>query len=166
MALAIAAPAYSPFATRPRPRVPRLRAALETPQLSVVIVNFCQWKNTARLVRQLHRSAAVRTGMAAIQVTLNTDGTGEVSGLSPFVLIVPIVLLSALCLIGVMFNALQAMTQEEFDGVEATRVRHRAQVPATVIPGPRATTDQQTPVNPPFSLARSLADRNRTKIPR
>ncbi|GAA2377596.1 membrane protein [Catellatospora methionotrophica] len=107
------------------------------------------------------------TGMAAIRVTLDTDGTGQVSGLSPFVLIVPIVLLSALCLIGVTFNALQAMTQEEFDGVEATRVRHRAQVPASVIPGPRGSAEpQRAPVNPPFSLARALADRNRTKIPR
>ncbi|WP_155369877.1 MHYT domain-containing protein [Catellatospora vulcania] len=106
------------------------------------------------------------TAMAAIRITLDTGGTGQVEGLSPFVLIVPIVLLSALCLIGVMFNALQAMTQEEFDGADAGRARHRPPV-ATVIPGPRTTVDPPAvPVNPPFSLARALADRNRTKIPR
>lgn len=40
-------------------------------ELAVVVVNFCQWKNTARLVRQLRRSAAVRTGSAEIQVVDN-----------------------------------------------------------------------------------------------
>jgi N-acetylglucosaminyl-diphospho-decaprenol L-rhamnosyltransferase len=40
-------------------------------ELAVVVVNFCQWKNTARLVRQLRRSAAVRTESAEIQVVDN-----------------------------------------------------------------------------------------------
>ncbi len=71
MALAIADTAQTPFATRPRPKWPRLRAALETPQLSVVIVNFCQWKNTARLTRQLCRSEAVRRGAAEIVIVDN-----------------------------------------------------------------------------------------------
>jgi len=71
MALAIAEPAYTPFATRPRPKRPRHRFALETPQLSVVIVNFCQWKNTARLTRQLRRSEAVRRGAAEIVIVDN-----------------------------------------------------------------------------------------------
>ncbi|MEV4412955.1 MHYT domain-containing protein [Catellatospora sp. NPDC049609] len=106
------------------------------------------------------------TAMAAVRITLDTDGTGEVAGLSPFVLIVPIVLLSALCLIGVMFSALQAMTQEEFDGTAPARVGQHAAVSGTVIPGPRAGADAGAPVNQPFSLARALADRNRTKVPR
>lgn len=106
------------------------------------------------------------TAMAAVRITLNTDGNGEVAGLSPFVLVVPIVLLSALCLIGVMFSALQAMTQEEFDGTPLGRHAQHAAVTGTVIPGPRATADPAPPVNQPFSLARALADRNRTKVPR
>jgi N-acetylglucosaminyl-diphospho-decaprenol L-rhamnosyltransferase len=40
-------------------------------EVGVVIVNFCQWKNTTRLVRQLRRSAALRTGSAEIQVVDN-----------------------------------------------------------------------------------------------
>ncbi len=40
-------------------------------ELAVVVVNFCQWQNTARLVRQLRRSAAVRTGQAEIRVIDN-----------------------------------------------------------------------------------------------
>ncbi len=40
-------------------------------ELAVVVVNFCQWQNTARLVRQLRRSALVRTGVAEIQVIDN-----------------------------------------------------------------------------------------------
>ena len=55
----------------PRPRSPRLHAAIGTPQLSVVIVNFCQWKNTARLTRQLRRCEAVRRGAAEIVIVDN-----------------------------------------------------------------------------------------------
>ena len=40
-------------------------------ELAVVVVNFCQWKNTARLVRQLRRSAAPRAGSVEIQVVDN-----------------------------------------------------------------------------------------------
>ncbi len=46
-------------------------AAPPATELAVVIVNFCQWKNTARLVRQLRRSVAVRTGQAEIRVIDN-----------------------------------------------------------------------------------------------
>lgn len=60
------------------PAVPRLRfgppaavAAVESPQLSVVIVNFCQWRNTARLTRQLRRSEAVRRGAAEVVIVDN-----------------------------------------------------------------------------------------------
>jgi GT2 family glycosyltransferase len=36
-----------------------------------VVVNFCQWRNTARLVRQLRRSVACRTGTAGVVVIDN-----------------------------------------------------------------------------------------------
>ena len=50
---------------------PRPRSSLETPQLSVVIVNFCQWNNTARLTWQLRQSEAVRRGAAEIMIVDN-----------------------------------------------------------------------------------------------
>ena len=66
--------AHSPDGTPPHPHVaapghdrplaPRRPAAPPAVALAVVVVNYCQWKNTARLVRQLRRSAAVRTGAA------------------------------------------------------------------------------------------------------
>ena len=40
-------------------------------ELAVVVVNFCQWRNTARLVNQLRRSHAVRSGRAEIRVVDN-----------------------------------------------------------------------------------------------
>lgn len=49
----------------------RRRSAPPAPAVSVVIVNFCQWRNTARLVGQLRRSAAVRTGEADVVVVDN-----------------------------------------------------------------------------------------------
>ncbi|MCS6866744.1 MAG: glycosyltransferase family 2 protein [Gemmataceae bacterium] len=39
--------------------------------LAVVIVNFCQWNNTARLVEQLRQSAAIATETAHIQIVDN-----------------------------------------------------------------------------------------------
>ncbi len=63
-----AAPALG---SRPRPRSPRLRVAIGTPQLSVVIVNFCQWKNTSRLTRQLRRCEAIRRGAAEVVIVDN-----------------------------------------------------------------------------------------------
>lgn len=42
-----------------------------TPTLTVVIVNFCQWRNTARLVGQLRHSVAIRTETANIVVVDN-----------------------------------------------------------------------------------------------
>ncbi len=76
-------------AGRPRPGSPRLRTAIGTPQLSVVIVNFCQWKNTARLTRQLRRCEAVRRGAAEVVIVDNhspRDGLakslGKLSGVS------------------------------------------------------------------------------------
>ena len=57
--------------SRPRPGLPRLRVAIGTPQLSVVIVNFCQWKNTARLTRQLRQCEAIRRGAAEVVIVDN-----------------------------------------------------------------------------------------------
>jgi len=45
--------------------------AVEAPQLSVVIVNFCQWKNTALLTRLLRQSEAIRSGAAEIVIVDN-----------------------------------------------------------------------------------------------
>ncbi len=45
--------------------------AAGTPQISVVIVNFCQWRNTARLVHQLQRAEAMRRGAAEITIVDN-----------------------------------------------------------------------------------------------
>src|SRR5262249_9656941 len=45
------------------------------PRLSVVIVNYCQWGNTLRLVRRLHRSPAVRRGDVELVVIDNHSPT-------------------------------------------------------------------------------------------
>lgn len=57
------------------PRRPAAGPAIETPQLSVVIVNFCQWRNTARLTRQLRRCEAVRRGAAEVVIVDNHSPT-------------------------------------------------------------------------------------------
>jgi GT2 family glycosyltransferase len=54
----------------PFPRSSTLRP-LTTPTLSVVIVNYCQWRNTARLVRQLLDAHCARTGLAEVIVVDN-----------------------------------------------------------------------------------------------
>ena len=54
-----------------RLRLVRPAALPRSPELSVVIVNFCQWRNTARLARQLRRSLAVRSGFAELVVVDN-----------------------------------------------------------------------------------------------
>ncbi len=50
---------------------PRRQSAPCTPVITVVIVNFCQWRNTARLVGQLRQSIALRNGAANIVVLDN-----------------------------------------------------------------------------------------------
>lgn len=65
-----AAPPTAP-AVRLLTRMPPRRPRVGTPQLSVVIVNFCQWRNTARLTRQLRRSEAVRRGAAEVVIVDN-----------------------------------------------------------------------------------------------
>ena len=75
--MAVVLPTDPPSSHRPA-LAPRLRvrppgggSAIETPQLSVVIVNFCQWSNTARLTRQLRRCEAVRRGAAEVVIVDN-----------------------------------------------------------------------------------------------
>ncbi len=60
-----------PVEPSPAPRSLPARPATGHPDLSVVLVHFCQWRNTARLVRQLRRSASVRTGMSELVIVDN-----------------------------------------------------------------------------------------------
>ena len=64
------APPADPGPAR-RPAPARKPAPPPSPALTVVVVNFCQWRNTARLVAQLRRSAAFRTGAADVVVVDN-----------------------------------------------------------------------------------------------
>ncbi len=61
----LAAPRQSPAVESPSP------LCLASPQLSVAIVNYCQWRNTAKLVRQLRDSRAMRGGAAEVVVVDN-----------------------------------------------------------------------------------------------
>jgi GT2 family glycosyltransferase len=61
------APSGRPKADRPA----RRPAPPAHPDLTVVVVNFCQWRNTARLVAQLRHSIAYRTGTADVVVIDN-----------------------------------------------------------------------------------------------
>jgi N-acetylglucosaminyl-diphospho-decaprenol L-rhamnosyltransferase len=49
----------------------RRRTLPAVPVITVLIVNFCQWRNTARLVGQLRQSMALRNGLARIVVIDN-----------------------------------------------------------------------------------------------
>ena len=76
-------PVWPPFLTAPFPSEPfqveqasplahRFRQlCLKTPHLSVVLVNFCQWRNTARLTRLLRNSEVFRTGSAEVVIIDN-----------------------------------------------------------------------------------------------
>jgi NO-binding membrane sensor protein with MHYT domain len=65
------------------------------------------------------------TGMAALHVRPSPDPV-ELHGISPFLMIVPITLVAAIALIGTAISALQAMTEEEFDGERFGRHRIHA----------------------------------------
>lgn len=68
------APAVPPGTPEPEPSRlarPRARPAPRQAELAVVVVNFCQWRNTARLVAQLRRSVAFRSGAAEVVVVDN-----------------------------------------------------------------------------------------------
>jgi GT2 family glycosyltransferase len=59
-------------ATLPLGLVPPVRRSAQfAPVVTVVIVNFCQWRNTGRLIGQLRRSVALRTGSASVVVVDN-----------------------------------------------------------------------------------------------
>jgi N-acetylglucosaminyl-diphospho-decaprenol L-rhamnosyltransferase len=62
-------PTTSPSKLRVRTKARRPR--LTTPLLSVVIVNYCQWENTAALVRQIIRTPAARSGAVEVVVVDN-----------------------------------------------------------------------------------------------
>lgn len=57
--------------TTAHPSPPARRESAAVPTLAVVIVNFCQWNNTARLVEQLRRSVAMAGDTAHIQIIDN-----------------------------------------------------------------------------------------------
>jgi NO-binding membrane sensor protein with MHYT domain len=64
-------------------------------------------------------SAMHYVAMAGTRVTLDPDAVDAVGGVAPVLLLVPTTLLAAVTLIGTAFSALQAMTEEEFDGADA-----------------------------------------------
>jgi NO-binding membrane sensor protein with MHYT domain len=74
------------------------------------------------------------TAMAALRVHLHPldQGTGEVHGINPILLVLPITLVAATALIGLVFSALQAMTEEEF----ALTVDFDRDTPPPVSPAP------------------------------
>ena len=71
MAVAHPTPDRRPLIAPPRTR----QTAVAAPVLTVVVVNFCQWQNTARLTAQLADSEAYRRGCAAVVVVDNASPT-------------------------------------------------------------------------------------------
>jgi N-acetylglucosaminyl-diphospho-decaprenol L-rhamnosyltransferase len=65
----LSAPVVATRLALPLRRQPRLR--LRTPRLSVIVVNYCQWENTAALVRQLATARGSRRGAAEVVVVDN-----------------------------------------------------------------------------------------------
>ncbi len=53
------------------PMSPRLRLGPSCPRLSIVVVNFCQWDNTVRLVRQIRAARPTRAGEIEIVIVDN-----------------------------------------------------------------------------------------------
>ncbi len=74
------------------------------------------------------------TAMAALRVHLHPidQTTNEVRGINPILLVLPITLVAAAALIGLVFSALQAMTEEEF----ALTVDFDRDAPPPVSPAP------------------------------
>ena len=75
--MALAARAATPVVCIFPQSVPPKRTQKVTPRLSVIIVNYRQWENTASLVRQLRRSRCVRRGLAEIIVVDNNSPTSR-----------------------------------------------------------------------------------------
>jgi GT2 family glycosyltransferase len=65
------APAPAPAAGLAKAVRTTLSPSAESPRLSVVIVNFCQWRNTLRLTRQLRSADCVRSGDAEVVIVDN-----------------------------------------------------------------------------------------------
>jgi N-acetylglucosaminyl-diphospho-decaprenol L-rhamnosyltransferase len=63
--------AHPPLSPAQRPASQRSRPTTVSPRLSVVIVNYRQWDQTARLVRQLQAAPAFRSGAAEVVVVDN-----------------------------------------------------------------------------------------------
>jgi GT2 family glycosyltransferase len=62
-----------PIATHPILRQPPRRTARPVPQLSVVVVNYRQWRDTAELVRQLHQFRSFRRGQTEAVIVDNAS---------------------------------------------------------------------------------------------
>ena len=61
----------APSTPAPTPQGTDCVAGLDQPRLSVVVVNYQHWDDTARLVRQLRRGRALRAGLAEVVVVDN-----------------------------------------------------------------------------------------------
>ena len=63
------------MATTPQraPARPVLRPRSAGPQVSVVVINYCQWRSTDRLTRQLVDADAINTGRADVIVVDNNS---------------------------------------------------------------------------------------------
>jgi len=85
------------------------------------------------------------TAMAALRVELDPTPSA-VDGIGPFLLIVPIILLTAVTLIATAISGLQAMTEEEFDGGRARRGGAHAEVPWSLRDGVAASANLSAPV--------------------
>lgn len=80
--MALAVPPDGGSAQAETRRLPRRAAAtlpVAQPKLTVVIVNFCQWQNTARLTKQLRRSIACREGLAEVVVVDNDSPKSRIT---------------------------------------------------------------------------------------
>jgi NO-binding membrane sensor protein with MHYT domain len=84
------------------------------------------------------------TAMAAMRVQLDLSPS-RVSGLSPGVLVVPIVVVAAVALLAMFVSALQAMTQEEFGDGPSPRLAAAEPRPYRRLPRPRVTMEGAGP---------------------
>lgn len=99
---------------------------------------------TASLVMGVAVCGMHYTGMAAMRVRLGPLGAGEVVGVGPSMLIVPITLLTAVALVVAAMSALQAMTEEEF----ADSPTRRLPRPRHIAPDPGGPTRRIAPIHP------------------
>ncbi len=99
------------------------------------------------------------TAMAAVHVQLNSDGQ-PVGGIDPIVLILPIMVIATATVVGVVFVALQTMTEEDFTAPTDLRpAAHRrlgpprpAPLPATAHPVSLAAFNASVPVQPTWRV--------------